>query len=170
MTGLWLVLIVAVARAILLHLFLDFVCLLAEAVEVPFGGLTMGEGLDEGGHGHGVLLFLGEGCVVVRCDRELAWDEAAFGQGGSFVLAGDDDGVDGEVCGHVPHLCGFLEAGGDVLEDEVVEFVDEDATHLGVREGGEEVRVPVHRDVVVLLVERHASRRDVHGWYLANVP
>ena len=46
------------------------------------------------------------------------------------MVAGDDDGVDGEVGGYVPQLVWFFEASRDVLEDEVVEFVDEYAANI----------------------------------------
>lgn len=157
------------ARARLLHLLLNLFGLLLQAVEVPLGGLGVGEGLDEAGHGHGVLLFLSEGFIVVGSGGEDAWDEAALGQGCVLVLAGDDDGVDGEVGGDVPHLRRLLEASRDVLEDEVIELVDEYATDFLVGEGGEELRVPVHRDVVVLLVVGDTGRGEVLGGHLTDV-
>ena len=125
--------------------------LLFDLLEVPFGGLVLGEGGDEGGDGHGSL-FLGGVFTAFGTLGEDARDEAAGGEGDVGVAGGvvGDDGVDGQVGGDVPHLGWGFTPGGEVAEDEVVELVGEDATDLGVGHGFEEVGVPVEGDVVEL--------------------
>ena len=163
------ILVPTVDGAGLLHLFADLVGLLLQFFEVPFRGLSVGEGGDEVGEGHGVLFLLGVVAVAWGLGED-AWDESAFGDLVLFAFAGDDDGVDGEVGGHVPHLGGRLAAFREVLEDEVVELVEEDAADLFVGEGCEERRAPVEGDVVVVRVEGDAGRGKILGGHLADVP
>ena len=153
---------------LVLHVLLDLLGLLLEGVEVPFRGLAVGEGFDEGRHRHGCLFFLG-GAAILAAGGEDAWDEAALGECVLLGFVVDDDGVDGEVGADVPHLGRILAAVGEVAEDEVVELVEEDAADLCIRHAAEELRVPVEGDVIVFRIECDACRGEVHGGDLTDV-
>ena len=112
--------------------------LLADLFEVPFRGLVLRELRDEVGDGGGSLLLLGGLAAIGRRRHgEDAGDEAALGEGDAVVADGvvGDDGVDGEVGGDVPHLGRGLAPHGEVVEDEVIELVAEEAADLGIGHG-----------------------------------
>ena len=144
--------------------------LLLELLVVPLGSLVAGHLTDQLRDGHRRLLLVGE-LAAIGGLREDTGEEAALREGDAIVAGCvvGDEGVDGEVGGHVPHLRGRLAPRGEVVEDEVVELVAEEAADLGVGHRLEEVRVPVQSDVVELRVVGDGGGGDVRGGRLPDV-
>jgi len=140
---------VQVTHSVLIPFLLLLLDLVLQFLVVPFGRLVLGEVGDELCDGHRRFFFL-RPFPALGWRREDPGHETTAGK--CHVVVTGDDRVDREVGRHVPHLRRGLAAGGEMTEDEVVEFMRENSSHLRVGHRGEELRVPVEGDVIELRI------------------